>query len=125
MPKDSAPGKRKAADEPIPLFDNNTRGFLSTRTTTSSNASSRIYASRSRIIAALPKPLFGDYDEAIYTRPLHYLDGHEDSDTTMDAVDDQGLQSGLPGITIKQTVRKRYINSVRLFFFLHKVKSSS
>lgn len=119
MPRDNAPAKRKAADVPLPLFDNSTRGFLSTRTTTSSDTTS----STSRIIAALPKRLFGDYDETMYMRPPQHLDGYEDSDTTMEAVDDEGLHSGLPGITIKQNVRRRYINSVRLFLLSYQIRS--
>lgn len=119
MPRDTVPAKRKATEPPAPLFDNNTRGFLSTRTTattaiTASNVTSRRYATHSQIIATLPKPLFGDYEEALYARPNDLEDSAMDVDDPASNI--EVLQSGLPGITIKQKVRKRYLNSVRLSF---------
>lgn len=121
MPKDSVPAKRKA---PAPLFDNSTRGFLSTRSTattfTASNITTHRYATSTRthsqIIAALPKPIFGAFDEAIYARSY---DSDECDTMDVDGAASSGkvLQSGLPGIAIK--VRKRYINSVCLSFLYH------
>lgn len=124
MPKDSVPSKRKATDKPAPLYDNSTRGFISTRTTTAStftasNVASRQYTVKSQIIPGLPRPLFGHFDEALYRPP-----DWEDYDNPGDMMDvdngdtSSGVHSGLPGITIKTKLQrsKRYTNSVRLSF---------
>lgn len=116
MPKDTRHEKKKT---PAPLFDNSTRGFLSTRTTSTIgglNDSSRRYATHSQIIPALPKPLFGAFDETLYARPDDFSLDESDS---MDKSNDEAIDSGLPGIAIK--VHRRYRNSVRLSLLLHLV----
>lgn len=123
MPKDVAPAKRKAraTDEPAPLYDNTTRGYLSTRTpapaVTASNVSTRRLVVRSRLIPALSTPLLGTFDEAIYARPTDFDNDNYDHtgpghDPSVPAV----IQSELPGVTIKQVRSKRYLNSVRSYF---------
>lgn len=124
MPKDTAPSKRKATDRPAPLYDNSTRGYISTRTATTSivtasNVASRQYTVQSQIIPGLPKPLYGNFDEALYRPP----DWEEDNGTPGDMMDVDGdasaeMHSGLPGVTIKTKVlpSKRYANSVRVHF---------
>lgn len=120
MPKDVALKKRKAraTDEPVPLYDNTTRSFLSTRTPapaiTASNVTTRPV--RSKLIPALSAPFLGDFNEAMYARPPDLDDdGYDhtgpDHDTSAPAV----IQSGLPGIAIKMR-SKRYLNSVRFYF---------
>lgn len=118
MPKDTAPAKKKATDKPAPLYDNSTRGYVSTRTTasivTASNVTSHLYTVQSQIIPGLPKPLLGDFDEALF-RPPDW-EQHDDLGDMMDLDNGEVLQSGLPGIVIKPKVRlaKRYANSVCL-----------
>lgn len=106
MPKDTAPPKRKATDKPTPLYDSSTRPFISTRTsapiTTASNVTSRQYTVKSQIIAALPRPLFGDFNEALYARPPDLDD--TDLGDMMDIDTGNGLQSELPGIVITKKV---------------------
>lgn len=114
MPKNPAPPKKKV---PAPLFDNSTRGYLSTRITTSavdsSESSSRRYATHSQIIPALPKPLFGTFDETLFARPDDfYLEESDSMDVDGAPSNNEAIDSGLPGIAIK--VRKRYRNSVCL-----------
>ena len=121
MPKDNATAKRKAADPPAPLHDSSTRGFLSTRTTssivTASNITTRRYAAQSQIIPTLPRPLFGDFDEAMYARPTDQ-DDDQVPDSTIDVNDGSPaadvVDGRLPGIVVKTKVVKRYANSVCL-----------
>lgn len=125
MPKDLAPTKRKAraTDEPAPLYDNATRGFLSIRTSapavTASNITTRRFAGRStKFIPGLPTPLLGAFNEAIYVRPTEYDDddmGHV-ADPNPDPSAPTVIQSELPGVTIKQIRSKRYLNSVGFYF---------
>lgn len=124
MPKDLAPGKRKtrATDEPTPLYDNATRGFLSVRTSapavTASNITTHRLSARSKFIPGLPAPLLGAFNEAIYARPTGYDD--DDMGHVMDPNSDPStptvIQSELPGVTIKQVRCKRYLNSVSFYF---------
>ncbi|KAF7974955.1 hypothetical protein HWV62_10677 [Athelia sp. TMB] len=118
MSKPPPKKKSRIHTAPVPLFDSSTRGFLSTRitsTTVDGEAVARP-AFFSQIIASLPQPLFGRFDEAIYARP-HDLDDDDDiQDTPLDVdgappSNSDTLESGLPGISIKKKVNRRYVNS--------------
>lgn len=117
MPKDVAPKRKaRATDTPAPLYDNNTRGYLSVRTPapiiTASNILSQRPIARSKIIPALPKPLLGAFDEAIYARPTDFDDNDYDhAGHNHDPSAPVVIQSGVPGVTIKPRC-KRYLNSV-------------
>lgn len=119
MPKDTRPARKKATDKPAPLYDSSTRGYVSTRTSTviatASNITSREYTTHSQVISGLPRPLFGNFNEALYARPP-FLEEHNSPDNMMEVDNGDVLQSGLPGIVITKKVRssKQYVNSVRL-----------
>ena len=124
MPKDTVTKKqKKSGGTPEPLFDSSTREYRSTRITTASNVASRPYTVHTQFITSLPQPLQGDFDEALYARTPLYEEQVNAPDA-MD-VDNHGagtgiLESGLPGVVIKQKVRlsKRYENSVSLILIL-------
>ena len=123
MPKDAGPPKRKAHEDPIPLFDSSTRNFLSTRISssivTASNVASRQFTVQAQIIPSLPRPLFGNFNEELYAMPDFEEPG--DSADSMDVDDETSspgvMQSGLPGIIVNVIKKglglaKRYLNSV-------------
>lgn len=132
MPKDLNPNKRKAHDEPAPLFDNAARSFLSRRFT-EVNASDISSARASRlnvqsfITPGLQQLPFGDLNVDIYAMPdvFDLGDNAGDIENAIDTAPFLGRPRGnsltpegeslsaLPGIKItKKGPIKRYVNSV-------------